>query len=370
MAKDLYGRNYADMGEKYRSKYTKEEFKDARRKQRMAGEVIQPGKWESGQQYYNSDRDLVDTGAPNRDYVGQDNNPYTVKKIENFDTAAGGAGASKGTDRLSAQDIKRLHSQGGFSKKELIKYAENHDFGDGPGASGGKAQKLLAKYKDEIKAKKGGKQEDPVEPTPEPTPEPAPAPTPAPTPEPKPEPKGAADDQPTPGGQTEDAQNYSNQQVNRFRQILNGGQPAASAATETTESPSSTPQSDRDMAIAAEFPTGVPSDTNLGGKDFVDYFKNAGESKGTQDFLTDFRSSAQDRIDDLDVINTADLNTDINRSIQDSYDRASLSKLFTFGDIFNPNNKPPKWENSAPDPIEQPDLEKLSDKYRTKDDDD
>lgn len=134
------------------------------------------GKYKSGQQHY-SEGELVDTGAPNKDYPGKDNNPYTVKKIENFDLSAGGAGAKKGTDRLSAQDIKRLRKQGGFSRQEIVDYAENHDFGDGPGASGGKAQALLGKYKDAIKAKKAEKAEGEVS---EPVVEAAPAPAPTP----------------------------------------------------------------------------------------------------------------------------------------------------------------------------------------------
>ena len=134
------------------------------------------GKYKSGQQHY-SEGELVDTGAPNKDYPGKDNNPYTVKKIENFDLAAGGAGAKKGTERLSAQDIKRLRKQGGFSRQEIVDYAENHDFGDGPGASGGKAQALLGKYKDAIKAKKAEKAEGEVS---EPVVEAAPAPAPTP----------------------------------------------------------------------------------------------------------------------------------------------------------------------------------------------
>ena len=123
-------------------------------------------------------RQLVDTGAPNKDYPGQDNNPYTVKKIENFDLAAGGAGAKKGTNRLSAQDMKRLNEQGGFSKQEIVDYAENTDFGDGPGASGGKAQALLSKYKDAIKANQEKEPKPkPVTPKPEVTPTPTPEPT-------------------------------------------------------------------------------------------------------------------------------------------------------------------------------------------------
>lgn len=117
---------------------------------------VKSAKYQSGQQYY-SDGKLVDMGAPNKDYPEQDNNPYTVKNIQNFELTAGGAGAKKGTERLSAQDIKRLRTQGGFSRKKLVDYAENTDFGDGPGASGGKAQALLSKYKDALATKQAKK---------------------------------------------------------------------------------------------------------------------------------------------------------------------------------------------------------------------
>ena len=193
MAKNLVGKNYADMSDKYRNKNTKQEFKDARREQRMAGDALEAdtpvaaeasesvkeaaskakgGIYQSGQQHY-SGGELVDTGAPSQSYPADDNNPYTNANIADFDLSAGGAGAKKGTERLSAQDIKRLREQGGFSRKEIVEYAENHDFGDGPGASGGKAQALLSKYKDAIAANKGKKEEDaePVSETP-PTPTP------------------------------------------------------------------------------------------------------------------------------------------------------------------------------------------------------
>ena len=195
MAKNLVGKNYADMSDKYRNKNTKQEFKDARREQRMAGDALEAdtpvaaeasesvkeaaskakgGSYQSGQQHY-SGGELVDTGAPSQSYPADDNNPYTNANIADFDLSAGGAGAKKGTERLSAQDIKRLREQGGFSRKEIVEYAENHDFGDGPGASGGKAQALLSKYKDAIAANKGKKEEDaePVSETP-PTPTPTP----------------------------------------------------------------------------------------------------------------------------------------------------------------------------------------------------
>ena len=195
MAKNLVGKNYADMSDKYRSKNTKQEFKDARREQRMAGDALEAdtsvaaeasesvkdaaskakgGSYQSGQQHY-SGGELVDTGAPSQSYPADDNNPYTNANIADFDLSAGGAGAKKGTERLSAQDIKRLREQGGFSRQQIVDYAENHDFGDGPGASGGKAQALLSKYKDAIAANKGKKKEDaePVSETPA-TPTPTP----------------------------------------------------------------------------------------------------------------------------------------------------------------------------------------------------
>ena len=180
MAKQLYGKNYADMSDKYKSKNTKEEFKEARREQRMAGDAMEADtsvaaeasnsvknaaaksksdKYQSGQQYYAGDK-LKDMGAPNKDYPSEDNNPYTNANIEDFDLAAGGAGAKKGTQRLSAQDMRRLREQGGFSRQEIVDYAENFDFGDGPGASGGKAQALLSQYKDAIAKNKAKDNEE------------------------------------------------------------------------------------------------------------------------------------------------------------------------------------------------------------------
>ena len=194
MAKNLVGKNYADMSDKYRGKNTKQEFKDARREQRMAGDALEAdtpvaaeasesvkgaaskakgGSYQSGQQHY-SGGELVDTGAPSQSYPADDNNPYTNANIADFDLSAGGAGAKKGTERLSAQDIKRLRDQGGFSRQQIVDYAENHDFGDGPGASGGKAQALLSKYKDAIAKNQAKNKED----APKPVQETSPAPTP------------------------------------------------------------------------------------------------------------------------------------------------------------------------------------------------
>ena len=47
--------------------------------------------------------------------------------------------------------------------------------------------------------------------------------------------------------------------------------------------------------------------------------------------------------------NTDELNTELNRSIQESKDQATLASFNTFGDLTNPNRKPPTFENTAPE---------------------
>ena len=133
------------------------------------GEVKTGGKkFKEGQQYY-SGGEKVNMGRPDQNNPDTDNNPYTNSNIQDFDLAAGGAGASKGTKRLSKQDMKRLHSQGGFSKQEIIDYANSLDPNDGPGASGGKAQKLLARWTEGLKNKPPGEGETPPGANPTPT---------------------------------------------------------------------------------------------------------------------------------------------------------------------------------------------------------
>lgn len=193
-------------------------------------------------------------------------------------------------------------------------------------------------------------------PKPEPKPEPKPQPKPEPKPEPaKPNPVQQADDASTLAtggtGQTSDPSNYSNQRQTAYQRAL---------ATLNT-------QSERDMAVAKVAPTGVASDTGLGGRDFVDYFSNASKTPGTYDWSEKFGKKAQERIDDLDVTDTSAINTDINRSIQDSYDRAKTQNFFTFGDIMHKDYKPPTWENSAPEDVKAPDFEELAKRYKSKD---
>lgn len=419
MAKQLYGKNYADMSDKYKSKNTKQDFKEARREQRMAGEALEAdtpvaaeasqsvkdaaakskgGEYQKGQQHY-SKGNLVDTGAPNKDYPGQDNNPYTVKKIENFDLAAGGAGAKKGTNRLSAQDMKRLHEQGGFSKQEIIDYAENHDFGDGPGASGGKAQSLLGKYKDSIKAQQKEEKASELEPV-----TPKPEVTPAPTPEP------VEDTKTRGGGMMGDDNYYAPQEQKQETEVVAsgdnsnavGGQQVNTAPGGGSQSnqvagdgniitnnqaidnsvdnsrvyegsnrtftynPSPAPAKDAPLGTAAQVDTPVSMAT-MGGFYDVDDSPAANASRvdrqsdqnaQLQEKYSDTSNIAQNAIDNASknaYIDPAALDKRVNATSQNMFDMSTLMGANIFGDMGA--FKAPNWNSPKPaDKVKQPDF--------------
>ena len=89
---------------------------------------------------------------------------YQVENIADFDLAGSGAGSSKGTKRLSRQDLQRLHQVGGFSKSEILDYADEvtRTFDDNDEGWGGKAQDLLDDWRSKIP------KEEKTEPAPEP----------------------------------------------------------------------------------------------------------------------------------------------------------------------------------------------------------
>ena len=414
MAKNLVGKNYADMSDKYRSKNTKQEFKDARREQRMAGEALEAdtpvaaeasetvkgaaakskgGQYQKGQQHYDNGK-LVDTGAPNKDYPGQDSNPYTVKKIENFDLAAGGAGAKKGTNRLSAQDMKRLREQGGFSRQEIVDYAENTDFGDGPGASGGKAQALLSQYKDAIKAnqEKETPKAEGVTPKPEVTP--------APTPEP------VEDTKTRGGGMMGDDSFYTDQRQEQETEVVAsgdnsnavGGQQVNTAPgggaisnqvagdnnniTNTQNIDNSVDNSRSYGGSARVFnyqgsgnpTTDTPvSAATMGGLYDVDDSPAANASRvdrqsdqntELQKKYSDTSAIAQSAIDNAAknaYINPAALDKRVSAGAQNMFDMSTVMRANIFGDMFAA--KPPTWNSpKEPEKVETPDFSKL---YKT-----
>ena len=128
---DVRGKTYSEMGDKYKKNNSKEEFKALRKEQNASAK-------------------------------GKGN--YKVDNIEDFNLRATGAGSTKnkmdagkysvGASRLSAKDIKGLRKSGGFSREEIVDYANNYvggsDFNQGAGGFGGKAQALLDKYTNKI----------------------------------------------------------------------------------------------------------------------------------------------------------------------------------------------------------------------------
>lgn len=386
MAKNLVGKNYADMSDKYRNKNTKQEFKDARREQRMAGDALEAdtpvaaeasesvkeaaskakgGIYQSGQQHY-SGGELVDTGAPSQSYPADDNNPYTNKNIADFDLSAGGAGAKKGTERLSAQDIKRLREQGGFSRKEIVEYAENHDFGDGPGASGGKAQALLSKYKDAIAANKGKKEEDaePVSETP-PTPTPVAQET---------EGSAAIGDNSNAsgpqqadtaiGGGTQQTQIAgdnntvtNNQAIDNSRSY--GGSSRIFNYQGTGDLTKDTPVSAATMAGFYDV-----DDSPAANASRLD--RQVDQNRQNQQYYKESTSNiAQKAIDNAAAnayINPAALDERVSAGAQNMFDMSTVIGANIFGDMTA--GKAPTWNSpKAPEKVEKPDFEKMYDTY-------
>lgn len=405
MAKQLYGKNYADMSDKYRSKNTKQEFKDARREQRgdtmmnglpqdnskegqrMAGDALEAdtpvaaeasesvknaaakGKskdtYQKGQQHY-SKGELVDTGAPNKDYPGQDNNPYTVKKIENFDLAAGGAGSKKGTNRLSAQDMRRLREQGGFSRQEIVDYAENHDFGDGPGASGGKAQALLSQYKDAIAKNKAKDNEE----APEPVQETAPAPTPV-----AQETEGSAaigdnsnaagpqEAETAAGGGTQQNIQSGDGNISVNQQAIDNSRTYGGSTRFFNYQGSGDQATDTPVSAATMAGFYDVDDSPAANAARVD--RQSDQNTQLQEKYSDTSGIAQGAIDNAAknaYIDPAALDKRVSAGAQNMFDRSTLMGANIFGDMFA--GKAPTWKSpNPPEKVETPDFSKLYDTY-------
>ena len=105
-------------------------------------------------------------------------------------------------------------------------------------------------------------------------------------------------------------------------------------------------------------------DTGLSGKAFVNYFADAGKTEGIGAWADNYAKKAQTKIDGLSIMNTAQIDKQLNQSIQNSSDEFTLANFGIFGDYKNKKYKPPVWENSAPEEVEKPDFEDLADKYK------
>ena len=382
MAKNLVGKNYADMSDKYRNKNTKQEFKDARREQRMAGDALEAdtsvaaeasesvkeaaskakgGGYQSGQQHY-SGGELVDTGAPSQSYPADDNNPYTNANIADFDLSAGGAGAKKGTERLSAQDIKRLRKQGGFSRQQIVDYAENHDFGDGPGASGGKAQALLSKYQDAIAANKAKEEDKKVEGV---TPKPEVTPTPTPVAE---ETEGSAaigdnsnasgpqQAETAIGGGTQQTQIAGdNNTVTNNQAIDNSRTYGGSSRTFNYQG---TGDLTKDTPVSAATMAGFYDVDDSPAANAARVDRQVDQNRQNQQFYSDTSSIAQNTIDNAEkntYINPAALDKRVSASAQNMFDVSTVMGANIFGDMLA--KKAPTWKSPKPaEKVEKPDF--------------
>jgi len=133
MSIDLTGKLYRDMSTGYRDAFTKEEFKKERREQnRKAGEVFG-----------------ADTFPDGRPIVDPDN-------LDAYNTAVYGAGAGKGTKRVSGLDANNMVNQlmdEDTSKREarelVMKYIDRIGK-TGVITDGGKLRKKLAKWESKM----------------------------------------------------------------------------------------------------------------------------------------------------------------------------------------------------------------------------
>ena len=127
---------------------------------------------------------LIDEAAANIDNDPNyfpDGAPILDPKTDNiykYDTKSFGAGSKKGTQRLSADDLRNLRNQG-FALEDIVEYSENIT-ASGDVLQGGKAESVLNKFRSQIE-----KDREPEVTIPEPV-DPEPESPPGPT-EPEPE---------------------------------------------------------------------------------------------------------------------------------------------------------------------------------------
>ena len=145
--KQLVGKEYGDMGKRYKNRVSEDEFTARQDAQRMAGEALADGKT----------ADELRKGA------------YDVENLADFDLRATGGGGlydkrgyydggdddgstnklGKGAARLSIGDIRGL-KKAGATKEELTAYGQQIKDGEIDGKVGARAQKLLNKYTSEL----------------------------------------------------------------------------------------------------------------------------------------------------------------------------------------------------------------------------
>ena len=171
MAKMQYKKNYKGQSDEYKEKYSRDEFrgqktrrarirankevkqnndgvitKEQRQENRKNNPVAQMGAPDrEGAQFYAAGED----GKRSLQNMSDDNNPFAVDNLEDFDLAAYGSGSSKGQDKFNVNDARGLMQKGNFSAEDLNKYAQGLD----EGQVSGKAQAFLDRKMAEVKDK-------------------------------------------------------------------------------------------------------------------------------------------------------------------------------------------------------------------------
>ena len=211
MARQLIGKKYKDMPDRYKDRISKEEFQGRRSAQSRAATIAKANELTRGGTRYKDleradRRDIRKSGITKADYREQrdlaNRDIYDVENLEDIDLRMGGAGGAvgrgsknvfgRGRNTLDAGDDKYGRSKARFSKKnmlaaarardeegnkrftkeEIIDFAENtvtRDFGEGTGGYGGAAQRLLDKWKGGIIESERENPSRPVEETPQDT---------------------------------------------------------------------------------------------------------------------------------------------------------------------------------------------------------
>lgn len=136
---DLLGKKYKDMSTGFRDAFTKQEFRDGRAAQRMAGETDIPAEDNSAL-----------TKEERMEIKYQDAPVMTpgVDDIFSYDTKAFGAGSDDGTQRLSKIDLKNLKRQG-YALEDIIDYSDKIT-ASGDVLQGEAAKNLLERFKRKV----------------------------------------------------------------------------------------------------------------------------------------------------------------------------------------------------------------------------
>ena len=130
--------------------------KNKKKKERMAGDRMMPedGITElrggrDGKYFYNKKGELKKRT--------ENNNPFDVDTLDDFDLRAAGSGSYRGIERLGSGELRSLRDEG-RSREEIMEYAAGLD----EGKVGDRAQEVLATWTDKIKQGKNPKNDQPL----------------------------------------------------------------------------------------------------------------------------------------------------------------------------------------------------------------